>query len=53
MTEFDYKIVKDPQVYAQNTLPPHSDHIAFAPEDRPENMQTKPRTGCLPSCFWR
>ncbi len=40
MTEFDYKIVKDPQAYAQNTLPPHSDHIAFAPEDRPENMQT-------------
>lgn len=43
MTEFDYRIVKDPQVYAQNTLPPHSDHIPFAPEDRPENMQTSLR----------
>ena len=26
MQEFDYKIVKDPEIFRQNRLPAHSDH---------------------------
>lgn len=30
MSEFDYNLVKDPQVFEQNRLPPHSDHVCYA-----------------------
>lgn len=33
MADFDYSIVKDPAHFADGCLPPHSDHIAMAPDD--------------------
>ncbi len=29
MKEFDYEIVKNPQIFQENRLPAHSDHVAF------------------------
>lgn len=30
MSEFDFNLVKDPQVFEQNRLPAHSDHVCYA-----------------------
>ena len=30
MNEFDYSIVRDPEIFAKNRLPAHSDHLCFS-----------------------
>ena len=33
MAQFDYDIVKNPEIFRQNKLEPHSDHMFLPPED--------------------
>ncbi len=43
MKTFDFEIVKNPEVFAQNRLPAHSDHVAYASWFEEEEKNTKYR----------
>ncbi len=43
MTTFDFGIVKNPEIFEQNRLPAHSDHVAYASWFEEEEKNTKYR----------
>jgi len=43
MNKFDFTIVKNPEIFEQNRLPAHSDHVAYASWFEEEEKETKYR----------
>ena len=43
MNKFDFTIVKNPEIFEQNRLPAHSDHVAYASWFEEEEKDTKYR----------
>ena len=43
MEGFSYEIVKNPRIFKMNTLPAHSDHIAYRSDEELDKKETSLR----------